>query len=119
MGRKFTVPYALYRCHGYINPKLAEQTGFSDDDLVLLWKALENLFDADRSASRGQMAARKLFVFKHQDALGNAPAHKLLERIRVKPRRSDLPARSFEEYKDLIEADRSDMPQGVELIEVF
>lgn len=119
MGRKFTVPYALYRCHGYINPKLAEQTGFSDEDLNLLWKALEYLFDADRSASRGQMAARKLFVFKHQDSLGNAPAHKLLERVKINRRTSDQPARSFDDYKDLFTVDRNELPQGVELLEAF
>ncbi|MCU0718102.1 MAG: type I-C CRISPR-associated protein Cas7/Csd2 [Pirellula sp.] len=119
MGRKFTVPYALYRCHGYINPKLAEQTGFSDEDLNLLWRALEYLFDADRSASRGQMTARKLFVFKHEDALGNAPAHKLLDRIKLNPRNSDQPARSFEDYSDLFAIDRNDMPHGVELQETF
>ena len=119
MGRKFTVPYALYRCHGFVNPHLANQTGFSEDDLALFWKALENLFDADRSASRGQMAARKLILFKHQDALGNAPAHRLLDRVRIAPRPEDAPPRSFEMYQSLISIDRENLPQGVEIIEAF
>jgi len=119
MGRKFTVPYGLYRCHGYVNPHLAAQTGFSDTDLELFWKALENLFDADRSAARGQMAARKLVVFKHKDALGNAPAHRLLERVRVLPRSADTPPRSFEDYRQLITIDRDQLPEGIEIIEPF
>src|SRR5690606_22095636 len=73
MGRKHIVPYGLYRVHGFISAKLAERTGFTEDDLALLWRALTNLFEHDRSAARGEMAARKLIVFKHQDAMGNAP----------------------------------------------
>lgn len=119
MGRKFTVPYALYRCHGYVNPALAAQTGFSEEDLNLLWRALENLFESDRSASRGQMAARKLVVFKHRDALGNAPAHKLLERVKIAPRISPIPPRSFVDYESLIHIDRDNLPDGIEIIEAF
>jgi CRISPR-associated protein Csd2 len=117
MGRKFTIPYALYRCHGYINPHLAAQTGFSEDDLELLWSALINMFDIDRSASRGQMAAQRLLVFKHRDALGNAPAHKLFERIKIAPSTSGTPSRSFDDYRNRITIDTQNLPEGVELIE--
>ncbi len=117
MGRKFTVPYGLYRCFGYVNPHLAAQTGFSDSDLELLWSAFANLFDADRSASRGQMAARKLIVFKHRDALGNAPAHQLFDRVQIAPRTSDSPARSFSHYEPYIKVDKSGLPDGIEVIE--
>ena len=112
MGRKFTVPYGLYRCHGYISAFLANQTGFNEDDLSLLWQALIDMFDHDRSASRGEMSARGLYVFKHESALGNAPAHILLNSIQVeRKQRSDdnvdampeinkmpSPARSFSDY---------------------
>jgi CRISPR-associated protein Csd2 len=117
MGRKFTIPYALYRCHGYINPHLAAQTGFSEEDLELLWSALINMFDTDRSASRGQMAARRLLVFKHRDALGNAPAHKLFERIKIAPSTTGTPTRSFDDYNTRITIDTQNLPEGVELIE--
>src|ERR1035438_1132444 len=83
MGRKNLIPYGLYRCHGFISAYLAEQTGFSDDDLALFWQALAQMFDHDRSAARGTMAPQKLIIFKHATALGNAPAHKLFERITV------------------------------------
>jgi CRISPR-associated protein Csd2 len=99
MGRKFTVPYALYRCHGFISAALAEQTGFSEEDLKLFWEALLNMFEHDRSAARGEMNARKLVVFEHESKLGNFPAHKLFERVKVS-RANDpaKPARSFEDY---------------------
>ena len=83
MGRKYIVPYALYRVHGFISAKLAEKTGFSDDDLQKLWQSLQLMFEHDRSAARGEMAARKLIVFKHNDALGNQPAHKLFDAVKV------------------------------------
>lgn len=119
MGRKFTIPYGLYRCHGYVNPSLAVQTGFSEEDLNLLWKSLENLFDTDRSASRGQMSARKLVLFKHKDALGNAPAHKLFERVVIQPHQSDTPARSYADYESRISINRQGIPEGIEIIEAF
>ena len=119
IGRKFTVPYALYRCHGFFNPHLAAQTTFSEDDLLLFWKSLENMFDTDRSAARGQMAARKLVVFKHKDALGNAPAHRLLDRVKVASHTGEKPPRSFEDYAPLISIDRQDLPEGIEIIEAF
>jgi len=99
MGRKFTVPYALYCCHGFISAPLAEQTGFSEDDLKLFWEALVNMFEHDRSAARGEMTTRKLIVFKHESKMGNAPAHKLFELVTVE--RADGaagPARSFGDY---------------------
>ena len=83
MGRKYIVPYGLYRAHGFVSAKLAERTGFSDDDLSFVWDAFRNMFEHDRSAARGEMAARKLVAFEHASALGNAPAHDLFERVRV------------------------------------
>jgi CRISPR-associated protein Csd2 len=83
MGRKYIVPYGLYRAHGFISAKLAERTGFSTDDLAFLWEALNNMFEHDRSAARGEMAARKLVAFEHASALGNAPAHELFDRVIV------------------------------------
>jgi CRISPR-associated protein Csd2 len=100
MGRKFTVPYALYRCHGFISAPLAEQTGFSEEDLKLFWEALSNMFEHDRSAARGEMNVRKLVVFEHESKLGKHPAHKLFERVQVS-RANDpgKPARNFADYK--------------------
>ncbi len=116
MGRKFTVPYALYRAHGFISAPLAEQTGFSEEDLELLWEALMNMFDHDHSAARGEMATRKLIVFKHESRLGNAPAHKLFDLVKIERKNSaDIPARSFEDYKIVIE--KENKPENVELIE--
>ena len=111
MGRKFTIPYGLYRCHGFINPFFARQTGFNQEDLELFWNALENMFELDRSASRGQMAPREIVVFEHSEALGNAPAHKLQERVSIKLKDESQPARSFEDYE--ITVDESDLPSGV------
>jgi len=115
-GRKHTVPYGLYRCEGYISSFLAEQTGFNEDDLELLWEALINMFDHDHSAARGKMNARKLFVFKHDSPLGNASAHELFELITI--RRSDnteKPARSFYDY--IVSVNKSAIPNGVTLEE--
>lgn len=118
MGRKHILPYGLYRMHGFISAKLAERTGFSDDDLKLLWQALINMFEHDRSAARGEMAARKLIVFEHESAMGNAPAHKLFETIKV--RRvdgEDRPARSFTDY--VISVDTATILQGVKVQELL
>lgn len=116
MGRKHIVPYALYRVEGYISAHLAAQTGFSEEDLEVLWDSLINMFDHDHSAARGKMNARKLIVFKHDTMLGNAPAHKLFDLVTVK-RATDVatPARAFSDYT--VESDRSNMPQGVSLEE--
>ena len=117
MGRKTYVPYGLYRAHGFISAPLAEQTGFSEDDLTLLWDALKNMFDHDRSAARGEMAAQKLFVFKHNSSLGNAPAHKLFDLVSVQRKDSSKPARTFLDYDVLI--DKSTAPQGIEILELL
>lgn len=115
MGRKHIVPYALYRVEGYISAHLAAQTGFSEDDLSLLWNSLINMFDHDHSAARGKMNARKLFVFKHSSMLGNAPAHRLFDLIKVNRKENDSkPARSFSDYE--ITLDRN-LPEGVALEE--
>jgi CRISPR-associated protein Csd2 len=112
MGRKHTVPYGLYVAHGFVSSFLAKQTGFGEDDLELLWQALGNMFEHDRSAARGEMSTRGLYVFKHDSELGNAHAHKLFERIKVK-KMADVP-RSFSDYG--VEVDESDMPAGVTLL---
>lgn len=118
MGRKHIVPYGLYRVHGFISAKLAEQTGFSEDDLQLLWRSLTNMFEHDRSAARGEMAARKLVVFKHDNAMGNAPAHKLFDLVKVsrKDGEDGSPARSFADYEITLD---SSLPEGVTVQEVF
>jgi CRISPR-associated protein Csd2 len=114
MGRKHIVPYGLYVAHGFISAPLAEKTGFSDDDLELLWNALINMFEHDRSAARGMMSSQKLFVFKHKDKLGNAPAHKLFDLIDIQRNdRTEGPARSFKDYKVTV----GEAPEGVEIIE--
>ena len=115
MGRKSIVPYGLYRAEGYISAHFAEKTGFSEEDIEILWDALINMYDHDHSAARGKMNARKLFVFKHDSKLGNAPAHKLFETIDIKKINSDMPARSFSDYR--IEVDKSAVPENVTLIE--
>jgi len=119
MGRKHIVPYGLYRAHGFISAKLAERTGFSSDDLSLLWRALMNMFEHDRSAARGEMAARKLIVFKHDNAMGNAPAHKLFERVQVNRRdgETDTPARGYSDYD--ITIDRDNLPEGIKIEEML
>ena len=103
MGRKFTIPYALYRNHGFISAPLAQQTGFSDDDLELLWKSLEQMFEHDRSAARGEMSARGLLIFKHDNRLGNASAHALFDRVTVERTNDSEPARAFNHYQVLFD----------------
>lgn len=118
MGRKHILPYGLYRAHGFISAKLAERTGFSEDDLALLWRSLINLFEHDRSAARGEMAARRLIAFRHAHPMGNAPAHSLFERVAVtRNGDGDSPARSFTDYS--VQIDRDGLPDGVEIIEVL
>ena len=116
MGRKTYIPYGLYKVHGFISAPLAQQTGFSEDDLELFWNAILNMFDHDRSAARGEMTAQKLIVFKHDSELGNAPAHKLFDLVTV-TRATDesIPARAFSDYNVTI--DRNNIPQGVSLDE--
>jgi CRISPR-associated protein Csd2 len=98
MGRKHTVPYALYRSHGFVSAHLAGQTGFSEDDLDLFWRALSDMYEHDRSAARGEMATRGLYVFKHESKLGNAHAHGLFERLAVSRNTGDAPPRDFGAY---------------------
>jgi CRISPR-associated protein Csd2 len=127
MGRKHIVPYGLYVAHGFISAKFAERTGFSEADLSLLFEALTSMFEHDRSAARGEMATRKLVVFKHDNAMGNAPAHALFDRIKI-GRNIDgafhaidgrldnfPPARAFSDY--IVTIDRANLPAGVEIIE--
>ncbi len=112
MGRKTFIPYGLYRVHGFISAPLAKQTGFSEDDLKLFWDALQNMFDHDRSAARGEMAARKLIVFKHDGELGNTSAHALFDLINVKRKDESKPARDFSDYAVTVST-QADMPKGV------
>lgn len=114
MGRKHTVPYGIYVAHGFVSSFLAKQTGFEENDLELVWQALENMFEHDRSAARGEMATRGLFVFKHDSELGNAHAHALFERITVRRRDGVEVPRSFGDYE--ISVNEADMPSGVTLI---
>lgn len=115
MGNKHFIPYGLYRAHGFISPHLAADTGFSEADLNLLWQALIMMFEHDRSASRGEMSAQKLIVFKHDSALGNAPAQKLFDRVKVSRRDDSKPPRSFADYD--VTLDRDGLPEGIEIIE--
>lgn len=119
MGRKHIIPYGLYRAHGFISAKLAERTGFSDADLALFWNALINMFEHDRSAARGEMAARKLIVFKHESAMGNAPAHVLFDAVKVTPAdaSADSAPRRFADYQ--VEIDRTAIPAGVSVHELL
>ncbi len=116
MGRKHTVPYGLYRAHGFVSAHLAEQTGFSDEDLKLFWGALVSMFEHDRSAARGEMTTRGLYVFKHEGKLGNAPAHKLFDRIEVRKKNDGRPPRSFGDYE--VKVDDAGLPAGVTLTKV-
>lgn len=113
MGRKFTVPYGLYRVHGYINPHLARKTGFGEEDLELFWQSLANMFENDRSASRGEMAPQALICFEHADALGNAPANKLFARVEIERNEPDgeSPPRDFKDYEVTI--DEGGLPKGI------
>ena len=117
MGRKATVPYGLYRVHGFINANLANQTGFEEEDLKLLWDALINMFDNDRSAARGLMSARKLIVFKHDSKLGNAPANLLFDRVTVSKKPEASSPRSFADYT--VEINKEGLPSGVSVEEII
>lgn len=130
MGRKHLVPYGLYRAHGFINANLAGRTGFSEDDLALLWAGFRGMFEHDRSAARGMMAARRLIAFRHETALGNAQAHKLFDRVAVQRshKGTTLPigddrthnwpvARAFTDYA--IQLDETDLPDGITIVEPF
>lgn len=109
MGRKYAVPYGLYRMEGFVSPAFANKTGFTQEDLDILWEALLNMFEVDHSAARGRMATRKLIVFEHETALGNAPSFEMFERVQVRRICEDRPARVFSDYEITI----GDMPAGV------
>lgn len=114
MGRKYIIPYGLYRCEGYISANLARKTtGFSEDDLSLLWEAILNMFENDRSAARGKMAVRELIVFKHDNELGCAPAWKLFDTVKIarKTPNDPAPARSYQDY--VVSVDEDALPDGV------
>ena len=114
MGRKSTIPYGLYLGHGFVSPQLAKQTGFSEDDLSLLWESFARMFEIDRSAARGLMSLQRLIVFKHESELGNAPAHRLFEKVAVKRKIDvDMP-RSFRDYDVSVGA----LPAGVKRLEL-
>lgn len=130
MGRKHIVPYGLYVAHGFISAKFAERTGFSEADLELLFEALKNMFEHDRSAARGEMTTRKLIAFRHDNALGNAPAHTLFDRVKVgrnvdgdfrpvddKGLGNHPPARKFADY--IVSIDRGNLPAGVEILDLI
>lgn len=115
MGKKSIIPYGLYRAEGYVSAMLAQKvTGFSEDDLELLWTSIINMFENDRSAARGKMCLRKLYVFKHDSALGNAPAHILFDKIKVEKKTECNLPRKYDDYTVTVD---TDMPSGVELIE--
>lgn len=116
MGRKATIPYGLYVCHGFVSANLAKQTGFSEEDLQLFFEALKNMFDADRSAARGLMSAQKLIVFRHDSELGNAPANKLFDLVKIEKVTESAP-RSFRDYKVTIEEES--IPAGVTVKELI
>lgn len=112
MGRKHIIPYALYRAEGFVSANLARRfTGFSEDDLALLWQAILNMFENDRSAARGKMAVRELIVFRHESELGNAPAYKLFDTVTVERKDKSAPARCYSDYAVEVHADG--LPDGV------
>lgn len=112
MGRKYIVPYGLYRVEGYVSANLARKsTGFSDEDLQLLWKAIINMFENDHSAARGNMAVRELIVFKHESELGNAPSYKLFERVQVAKKDPRKAPRSYHDYQ--VTVDTENLPEGI------
>ncbi len=118
MGRKFIVPYALYRAEGYVSANLARKsTGFSEDDLKLLWEAVTNMFEHDHSAARGRMAVRELIVFKHDSELGNAPSYKLFDLVSAARKNADAVARSYSDYD--VKVDMDHVPSGVTCIRMI
>ena len=116
MGRKSTVPYGLYVCHGFVSANFARQTGFSEEDLQLFWEALKNMFDQDRSAARGLMSAQKLIVFRHDSMLGNAPANKLFDLVKINKKTDGVP-RSIADYAIKVEDEK--LPAGVTVEELI
>lgn len=116
MGKKSFIPYGLYRAEGYVSALLANKTGFSEDDLALLWQSIENMFEIDHSAARGKLCMRKLYIFKHDSVIGNAPSHLLFDKIAIKKKADVEVPRKFSDYN--ITVDKA-MPEGVKMIEKF
>ncbi len=116
MGRKATVPYGLYVCHGFVSANLGKQTGFTEEDLQLFFDALKNMFDMDRSAARGLMSAQRLIVFRHDSELGNAPANKLFDLVKIE-KISDTVPRTFADYR--VTVDMDSVPDGVTVEELI
>lgn len=114
MGKKNYIPYGLYRAEGYVSALLANKTGFTEEDLELVFTSLENMFDVDHSAARGKMCMRKIYIFKHSNTLGNAPSHILFDKIKIVKKDNVDVAREFGDYNINID---KDMPEGVEFIE--
>lgn len=112
-GRKSTISYGLYRAHGFVSAALAQQTGFSQEDLELVWTGFEKMFEEDRSAAHGLMSARTLIIFEHESKLGNAPAHRLFDRVSIRRKNQSKPPREFSDYEVLV--NKSDLPNGVTL----
>lgn len=118
IGRKFIVPYALYKVEGYVSANLARKvTGFTEEDLALLWKSIINMFECDHSAARGNMAVRELIVFKHASELGEAPAYKLFDTVSVKRKDESVVAREYDDYE--VTVDESKLPEGVKCIRMI
>ncbi len=117
MGNKQIVPYGLYRAHGFVSAPLAADTGFTNDDLAVLWQSLTNMFDQDHSAARGEMSTRKLIVFQHESHLGNAPSRTLFDRVKISRLDEKKPARAFSDYEVTI--DGEGLPSGVTLAEML
>ncbi len=115
MGRKYTIPYGLYKAYGFVSAPLANQTKFNEDDLSLLWEALERMFEQDRSAARGLMNTRKLIIFKHASKLGNAPSQILFDSVKITKKSDDKAIRDFSDYN--VEISKENIPDGVTLIE--
>ncbi len=116
MGRKFTVPYGLYRSHGFISSPLANQTGFSTEDLSLFWESLANMFEHDRSAARGLMGTRKLIIFEHSSKMGNTPVQTLFDAVTIMKNKSGKPARDYSDYEVII--NNSLIPESIKVIEI-
>lgn len=114
MGRKSVIPYALYRAEGYISAALAQKTDLSDKDVDILWEAILNMFEHDHSAARGKMCMRKLYIFKHNNILGECPSYILFDKIKVSPKNKELPPRSFEDYTITVD---NNMPENVKFLE--
>lgn len=112
MGRKYIVPYGLYRAEGYVSANLARKTtGFSEEDLELLWEAILNMFELDHSAARGKMSVRELIIFRHDSELGNAPAYKLFDLVKIMHKQGVVTPRAYSDYEVTVMEDQ--LPNGV------